>query len=116
MSEAQATISDEFMREMLTRTRPYCVVILKAGPKRGEPDFLKIVWEHGRRNFQLRAEGKLAIVCPVNDGSDINGVGIFTTDLEETRRIMEGDPGVQAGLFEYEIHPSRSFPGDALSK
>jgi hypothetical protein len=27
---------------------------------------------------------------------------------------MEDDPGVKAGVFEYEIHPVRSFPGDAL--
>jgi hypothetical protein len=29
------------------------------------------------RNFALRAERRLVIVCPVNDGSDITGVGIF---------------------------------------
>jgi hypothetical protein len=28
--------------------------------------------------------------------------------------IMDGDPGVQAGIFTYEVHPVRSFPGDAL--
>ena len=27
---------------------------------------------------------------------------------------MDGDPGVQAGVFVYELHPCRSFPGDAL--
>ena len=110
------TITDDFMREMLTRTRPYCVVILKSGPKKNQPEVQKIIWEHGRRNFELRAEGKLAIVCPVADGSDVNGVGIFNADLEETRRVMEGDPGVKAGVFVYEIHPCRSFPGDALPK
>ena len=29
-------ITDEFMRQMLTTTRKYCVVILKVGPKRNE--------------------------------------------------------------------------------
>jgi len=24
------------------------------------------------------------------------------------------DPGLQAGIFTYEIHPCRSFPGDSL--
>ena len=109
-------ITDEFMREMLTKTRTYCVVILKAGPKSNEPSRPGIVWEHGRRNFELRAEGKLAVVCPVNDASEVNGVGIFTTDLEETKRIMDGDPGVKAGVFVYEVHVCRSFPGDALPK
>jgi hypothetical protein len=109
-------ITDEFMREMLTKTKPYCIVILKSGPKRDASDVQKIVWEHGRRNFQLRAEGKLAIVCPVADGSEVNGIGIFNTDLEEAKRIMEGDPGVKAGVFVYEAHSCRSFPGDTLPK
>jgi hypothetical protein len=41
-------------------------------------------------------------------------MGIFKTSVEETRNIMDGDPGVQAGIFVYEIHPCRSFPGDSL--
>jgi len=27
---------------------------------------------------------------------------------------MDGDPGVQAGVFEYEVHAVRGFPGDML--
>ena len=66
-----ATITDEFMREMLTKTKPYCVVILKSGPKWGGRDDQKIIWEHGRRNFELRAEGKLSIVCPTTGESEV---------------------------------------------
>jgi hypothetical protein len=33
---------------------------------------------------------------------------------EEIAQIMDSDPGVQAGIFTYEVHPSRSFPGDSL--
>ncbi len=56
----------------------------------------------------------LSIVCPVRDGGEVNGVGIFNANEDETRAIMDGDPGVQAGVFVYELHPTRSFPGDAL--
>jgi len=28
---------------------------------------------------------------------------------------MDGDPGVMAGIFTYEVHLCRSFPGDKLS-
>ncbi len=28
--------------------------------------------------------------------------------------IMDEDSGVKAGIFVYEIHASRSFPGDSL--
>jgi len=108
------TITDDFMREMITTTKNYCIVILKAGPNRNMAGVEKIVWEHGRRNFALRAEGLLAIVCPVSDGTDVNGVGIFNAGEEEAKKIMNEDPGVKKGVFVYEIHPCRSFPGDSL--
>ncbi len=107
-------ITDDFMRQMLSRSRDYCLVILKAGPNRNRAGAERIIWEHGRRNFALRAEGLLAIVCPVADGSDISGIGIFDATPEETRRTMDGDPVVREGVFVYEIHACRSFPGDCL--
>ncbi|MBO0705579.1 MAG: hypothetical protein J2P39_09685 [Candidatus Dormibacteraeota bacterium] len=109
-----AEISDDYMRDMLSRSREYTLSILRDGPNRDAPDRDRIVWEHGRRNFSLRADGHLAIVCPVPDGSDVCGVGIFTGSPEETKRIMDEDPGVRAGIFVYELHPCRSLPGDAL--
>ena len=108
------TISDEEMREALTKTKSYSLMILLAGPQRRQSGVEKIIWEHGRRNFQLRAEGKLAIVCPVGDGSNVCGLGIFNADVAQTKQIMDGDPGVQAGVFLYEVHPCRGFPGDSL--
>ncbi|MDR3573696.1 MAG: hypothetical protein P4L50_07535 [Anaerolineaceae bacterium] len=109
-----AEISDETMQRMLAATRSYSVVILKATPKRSEPGADLIVREHGRRNFSLRADGLLSIVCPVSDGSEIRGVSIFNASVEETKKIMEDDPAVKAGLFTYEVHACRSFPGDSL--
>jgi len=107
-------ITDEFMRQMISRTRNYCVVILKAGPNRKKPGVEKIIWEHGRRNFALRGEGVLSIVCPVSDGSNVSGVGIFNADIDEVKSIMNEDPAVKEGVFVYEIHACRSFPGDSL--
>jgi hypothetical protein len=107
-------ISDEYMREMLGRTAAFTVVLLRDGPNADAENRADIQWEHGRRNFALRAEGTLAVVCPVMDDSELAGVGVFTTNVEETARIMDEDPGVQAGVFVYEVHPVRSFPGDAL--
>ena len=107
-------ITDEFMRQMISRTRNYWLVILKHGPNRNKAGVEKIIWEHGRRNFALRAEGLLAIVCPVSDGSDVSGIGIFNATPEVAKRIMDEDPGVKEGVFVYEIHACRSFPGDCL--
>jgi hypothetical protein len=89
-------------------------MILRGGPKLKEPDAQRIIWEHGRRNFELRAQGKLAIVCPIRDESDVCGIGIFNADVEETQQIMDGDPAVKAGIFVYDVHRCSSFPGDTL--
>jgi hypothetical protein len=108
------TITNEYMLEMMTKTKNYNLVILKAGLNYNQPDAKSIIWEHGRRNFELRADGKLSIVCPVSDSSEVRGVGIFNVDEKELKQIMDEDPGVKAGIFVYEIHPVRSFPGDKL--
>ena len=108
------TITDEFMREKMTEARQYCIVILKAGPNKQQEGVEKIIWEHGRRNFALRADGILSIVCPVRDGSDVSGIGIFNASLEEVQKIMDEDPGVKEGVFVYEAHVCRGFPGDSL--
>jgi len=107
-------ITDEFMKEMMLKTKEYTVVILKSTEKIKEPEIEKIIWEHGRRNFRLREEGILSVVCPIRDGSDVSGIGIFNRNPDEVKEIMDGDPGVIAGIFTYEIHASRSFPGDKL--
>ena len=108
------TITNEYMYEMFPKTKEYCIVLLKPGPKTDQTGVENIIWEHGRRNFALRADGQLSIVCPVTVEGDLSGLGIFNTSIEETRTIMDGDPAVLAGVFIYEVYPCRSFPGDSL--
>jgi hypothetical protein len=107
-------ITDELMMQMISQAKLYSVVLLKSGPNYGNLENQKIIWEHARRNFELREEGLLSIVCPVSDETDLKGIGIFNADLEQTKEIMDGDPGVIAGVFIYEVHTARSFPGDSL--
>ena len=107
-------ITDEYMREKLTETKGYTLMLLKQGPKWSAPDRDQIIWEHGRRNFALRADGVLAIVCPISDDSPWCGIGIFNAREDDVSRIMDEDPGVRTGVFEYEIHPVRGFPGSSL--
>ena len=107
-------ITDEYMKEQLALSMPFTIVILKKGKAYKMPDVYPVIWEHGRRNFSLKADGLLSIVCPINDGSELSGIGVFTTDEEETKKIMDEDPGVKAGIFVYEIHPTKSFPGSRL--
>jgi hypothetical protein len=109
-----AEITDDYMRSSISLNKPYSFVLLNKGPNYGAPGSDKIIWEHGRRNFALRANGVLAIVCPVVDDSERCGIGIFNADPAAAVRLLEDDPGVQAGVFTYEVHPVRSFPGDSL--
>ena len=107
------TITDEYMQEMRARTRTYCLLILRPGPRMKDAGADKVIWEHGRRNFALRAEGLLSIVCPVGD-AEVSGVGIFNAEKDEVDRLMQEDPAVKAGVLVYELHGCRGFPGDAL--
>ena len=109
-----AEITDDYMRQMHSRTKAYCLVLLRPGPNIGMKDSDKIIWEHGRRNHALRAEGTMPIVCPVPGRGDLNGIGIFVTNLEETKKIMNEDPAVKAGVFRFDAYECRSFPGDRL--
>lgn len=108
------TITDDFMRQRIAAARQYCVVILKHGPNKHKEGADKIIWEHGRRNMALQEDGLLSIVCPISDGSNLSGIGIFNASLEETQKIMDEDPGVKAGVFIYEAHVCRGFPGNSL--
>lgn len=107
-------ITNGFMQQMLTQSKGYSIAILKKGLNDASPERRQIVWEHGRRNFELREAGLLSIVCPVMDHDDIRGIGIFNTGKEELKNIMDEDPGVQKGIFVYGILSCHSFPGDAL--
>lgn len=111
-----STITNDYMMQMLATTKNYTLMTLKPGPDINHPDMKQIIWEHGRRNFELRAEGILSIVCPVTADADIAGFGIFNADEASTRKILDGDPAVMAGIFVYSLYPVKSFPGDTLPK
>jgi hypothetical protein len=108
------TITDQQMHDPVPTTRRYTAVILKDGPNRHADDADAVIEEHGRRIRQLRADGLLAILCAVDDDTEVDGIGIFDVGEERTRDLMDVDPGVQAGIFDYEIHPVLGSPGDAL--
>lgn len=106
--------TDETMQAMLAGSIALTSVILRQGPQYGDDGAAAIVQEHGRRNFRLREQGLLRIVCPVTDESAVCGIGIFAAPPDRVAEIMADDPGVLAGVFVYDVHPCRSFPGDAL--
>ncbi len=109
-------ITDEFMRQMNEKMKDYCVCIVRITSKRGQTGAHRFMNEHNRRNFALRAQGSLAVLCQIADGSAVSGVSIFNASAEEVKKLMDEDPAVKEGIFTYELHAGRGFPGDMLPK
>jgi hypothetical protein len=113
-------VTDAMLEALRQTARPYTIVILKAGPNFSMPGpdrdsgVSKIIWQHGKRNLALLKAGLMPIVCPIADASGVCGVCVFDATPEDVERIMSLDPGVQAGVFTFDIHPTRSFPGSCL--
>lgn len=107
-------ITDEQMQQMLMQTKEYTLVLLKSIPGVQRENIQQILWEHVRRNFQLRAEGLMPIVGPVTQENEVAGLAFFNTDVAKASEIMSEDPAVKEGIFTFEVLPVRSFPGDTL--
>lgn len=113
-------VTDDVMRAALAHTTTYTLVVLRAGPNRNHVERRSLLWAHTRRNLELRRDGTLAIVGLLrgddggSGGADLGGIGILTADEAETRRIMDDDPAVRAGVLVYDTRAIISFPGDAL--
>jgi hypothetical protein len=107
-------ITDEFMMRERERASEYSLVILRTTPTTFSEEAAPIIWEHGRRNFALRADGVLSIVCPANDRGELAGIGIFAASSDDVRALMREDPAIEAGVLQFDVHPIRGFPGDRL--
>ena len=106
-------ITDEQIQQVAATARPFSLAILSWGPDRHRDGADAIELEHQRRMVSLRADGVIAILCPVMSDT-VSGVAIMDVTPDEARRIMDGDPCVQAGMIVYEVHPCASFPGDTV--
>jgi uncharacterized protein YndB with AHSA1/START domain len=107
-------VSDEAMQARLAAAGTYSAVLLHKTAAFVRPAVDPIIREHGRRNMALSAVGLLPVVLPVGGDTDLAGIGVFATSPAEAAEIMNDDPGVRAGIFSFEIHPVRGFPGATL--
>ncbi|MFC4950283.1 SRPBCC domain-containing protein [Pseudonocardia sp. GCM10023141] len=108
------TITNDQMHQRLQAAQPYTAIVLRTTDACVRPDVDPIIWEHGRRNMALVDAGLLAVVLPCTDNSGIAGFGVFNASPDITRQILDADPGIRAGIFTYDIHPVRGFPGATL--
>jgi hypothetical protein len=107
------TVTDEQVRRLAETAQPYSVALLSWASERHRDGADEIEREHQRRMVSLRADGVIAVLCPV--GSDtLAGVAIMTVPAEEAAATMQDDPCVRAGMMRCEVHPCHGFPGDAL--
>lgn len=111
-----AELSPADIQRTVSTGRAYALVLLKAGPKRDRPkdEAAALQMAHLKHLLTLRAAGKIALVGPLTDDSDLRGLAVYNTPVEEARRLAEADPAVQAGSLVVEAHPWFGLPGDAL--
>jgi hypothetical protein len=109
-----ARVTDEQIQSLVARAKPYSVALLWWGPERHQVGADAIEREHQRRMVSLRADGVIAILCPVIGSDTAAGVAIMTVPPEEAQEVMNGDPCVQAGMIVCDVYAGASFPGDTL--
>ena len=107
------SVTDEQIRQLAETAKPYSLALLWWGPDRHMAGAEATEREHQRRMVSLRADGVIAILCPVASET-LAGVAIMNLPLGEARAMMDGDPCVQAGMMVCEVHSCHGFPGDAL--
>ncbi|WP_067693284.1 hypothetical protein [Nocardia jejuensis] len=107
------TVTDEQIQALAATAKPFSLALLRWGPERGRSDADSIELEHQRRMVSLRADGVIAVLCPVASDS-VAGVAIMTVSADAAAEIMSEDPCVRAAMMTVEVHPCHGFPGDAL--
>jgi len=86
----------------------YSFVLLKRGPRAlefSEDELEQLQAEHLGHLDAMRQQGHLLVAGPFSDQADetLRGFCLYRTSVEETRRLAESDPSVQAGRMAVEV-------------
>ncbi len=108
-----STVTDDQVRELAATAVPYSLVLLWWGDDRFQDGAETVEAAHQRRMVSLRADGVIAILCPVASDT-LAGMAILDMPPDEGRAVMADDPCVAAGMMCVDVHPCHSFPGDTL--
>jgi hypothetical protein len=106
-------VTDEQLQELAASAKPFSLALLSWGPRRHQEGADAIEREHQRRMVSLRAEGTIAVLCPVQS-EGLCGAAVMTQSVAQARETMAADPCVQAGMMTVEVFPCVGFPGDTL--
>lgn len=111
-------ISLEFVKNKVATGKPYTILFLNVGPAyttMPADEVQKVHMAHLMHLFELKEQGHLLLVGPVNDNPVIKGIAIFkSTDKEEVKAFMANDPAVKAGRFVFEVFGWFGIPGDGI--
>jgi len=86
----------------------YGFVLLKRGPRADEfsdDELSRLQEQHLAHLAAMSDLGALVLAGPFSDQPDeaVRGFCLYRTDLEETRRLAESDPSVQAGRMAVDV-------------
>jgi uncharacterized protein YciI len=85
----------------------YTLVLLRRppdAPQMSEEALDALQAQHLAYRAGLRRDGLLVVNGPLAEQSDssMRGLSIFNCDIDEARRLSDGDPSVQAGRLAYD--------------
>jgi uncharacterized protein len=87
----------------------YTLVLMKRGNHSdpNAPEFKDVMKQHHAFVKQMTDRGNIAIagLFPFSDEGELRGVAIFRVGAEQTAKLTQDDPTVQAGLLKAEMHP-----------
>ena len=86
----------------------YTLVLLRRpanAPEMSDPELDELQARHLAYRAGLRSEGVLVVNGPLGEQSDpaMRGLSIFACNIDEARRLSDGDPSVQAGRLAYDV-------------
>lgn len=108
-----ARATDEEVEALAATATPLSVAVLRWAAGRDAPAAAQVELDHQRRMVALRADGTIAVLCPVVSDT-VAGIVVMTPPVEDAARIMGADPCVRAGMMTCEVHACLGFPGDAI--
>jgi uncharacterized protein len=86
----------------------YSFVLLKRGPRAfeySEEELDRLQEQHLAHLDAMKEQGHLLVAGPFSDQPDeaLRGFCLYRTSVDETRRLAESDPSVQAGRMAVEV-------------
>ena len=90
------------------RLDAYTVVFLRrppGAPQLSDDELAALQREHLAFNARMRDAGHAVITGPVSGQPDVSlrGLSVFRRSVDETRKLMDGDPSVRAGRLVVDV-------------